>query len=82
MVYLNVYFTALFRPSQTQFMKRLSETQAVEYLGEWSLNPTNVAFLRILSSKLKFVIFCKSDNPIISNYLLSLKTTLTPIVKN
>ncbi|XP_066489504.1 MAP kinase-activating death domain protein isoform X4 [Tiliqua scincoides] len=35
------------RPKQTQFADKLSKTQAVEYFGEWSLNPTNYAFQRI-----------------------------------
>ncbi|XP_060543535.1 MAP kinase-activating death domain protein isoform X6 [Pantherophis guttatus] len=35
------------RPKQTQFAEKLSKTQAVEYFGEWSLNPTNYAFQRI-----------------------------------
>uniref|UniRef100_A0A8D2LYW4 MAP kinase-activating death domain protein n=1 Tax=Varanus komodoensis TaxID=61221 RepID=A0A8D2LYW4_VARKO len=35
------------RPKQTNFADKLSKTQAVEYFGEWSLNPTNYAFQRI-----------------------------------
>nr|XP_047921927.1 MAP kinase-activating death domain protein isoform X19 [Anser cygnoides] len=35
------------RPKQTPFADKLSRTQAVEYFGEWSLNPTNYAFQRI-----------------------------------
>ncbi|XP_062973582.1 MAP kinase-activating death domain protein isoform X2 [Elgaria multicarinata webbii] len=35
------------RPKQTHFADKLSKTQAVEYFGEWSLNPTNYAFQRI-----------------------------------
>uniref|UniRef100_A0A670J3D7 MAP kinase-activating death domain protein n=1 Tax=Podarcis muralis TaxID=64176 RepID=A0A670J3D7_PODMU len=35
------------RPKQTPFADKLSKTQAVEYFGEWSLNPTNYAFQRI-----------------------------------
>ncbi|XP_026563851.1 MAP kinase-activating death domain protein isoform X6 [Pseudonaja textilis] len=35
------------RPKQTPFAEKLSKTQAVEYFGEWSLNPTNYAFQRI-----------------------------------
>ncbi|XP_038263581.1 MAP kinase-activating death domain protein isoform X14 [Dermochelys coriacea] len=35
------------RPKQTAFADKLSRTQAVEYFGEWSLNPTNYAFQRI-----------------------------------
>lgn len=29
------------------FIAKLSSTQSVEYLGEWSLSPSNVAFMRI-----------------------------------
>ncbi|XP_064144245.1 MAP kinase-activating death domain protein isoform X29 [Loxodonta africana] len=35
------------RPRQTPFAGKLSRTQAVEYFGEWILNPTNYAFQRI-----------------------------------
>ncbi|XP_040184182.1 LOW QUALITY PROTEIN: MAP kinase-activating death domain protein [Rana temporaria] len=35
------------RPKATNFSEKLSKTQAVEYFGEWSLNPTNFAFQRI-----------------------------------
>ncbi|KAJ8281000.1 hypothetical protein GJAV_G00062130 [Gymnothorax javanicus] len=35
------------RPKQTSFAEKLSHTQAVEYFGEWSLNPSNLAFQRI-----------------------------------
>ncbi|XP_064191805.1 MAP kinase-activating death domain protein isoform X2 [Anguilla rostrata] len=35
------------RPKQSGFAEKLSHTQAVEYFGEWSLNPTNLAFQRI-----------------------------------
>ncbi|XP_066556827.1 MAP kinase-activating death domain protein isoform X10 [Amia ocellicauda] len=35
------------RPKQSGFAEKLSRTQAVEYFGEWSLNPTNLAFQRI-----------------------------------
>lgn len=35
------------RPRASQFLNRFARTQAVEYLAEWSLQPTNVAFLRI-----------------------------------
>ncbi|XP_029438631.1 MAP kinase-activating death domain protein isoform X5 [Rhinatrema bivittatum] len=35
------------RPKQSSFVEKLSRTQAVEYFGEWSLNPTNYAFQRI-----------------------------------
>ncbi|CAG5097112.1 Oidioi.mRNA.OKI2018_I69.XSR.g14937.t1.cds [Oikopleura dioica] len=32
---------------EDSFISKLSRTQAVEYLGEWSLSPSNVAFMRI-----------------------------------
>ncbi|XP_077317172.1 MAP kinase-activating death domain protein isoform X24 [Lithobates pipiens] len=35
------------RPKATPFSEKLARTQAVEYFGEWSLNPTNFAFQRI-----------------------------------
>ncbi|XP_057551796.1 MAP kinase-activating death domain protein isoform X23 [Hippopotamus amphibius kiboko] len=38
------------RPRQTPFAEKLARTQAVEYLGEWILNPTNHAFQRIHSN--------------------------------
>ncbi|XP_055279979.1 MAP kinase-activating death domain protein isoform X14 [Moschus berezovskii] len=38
------------RPRQTPFAEKLARTQAVEYFGEWILNPTNYAFQRIHSN--------------------------------
>ncbi|XP_037611505.1 MAP kinase-activating death domain protein isoform X15 [Sebastes umbrosus] len=35
------------RPRRSCFADKLSHTQAVEYYGEWALNPTNLAFQRI-----------------------------------
>nr|XP_048284218.1 MAP kinase-activating death domain protein isoform X26 [Myodes glareolus] len=35
------------RPRQTPFAEKLARTQAVEYFGEWILNPSNYAFQRI-----------------------------------
>ncbi|XP_078667955.1 MAP kinase-activating death domain protein-like isoform X9 [Branchiostoma floridae x Branchiostoma belcheri] len=35
------------RGKQTDFIKRLAGTQAVEYFGEWCLAPTNTTFQRI-----------------------------------
>ncbi|XP_062845493.1 MAP kinase-activating death domain protein isoform X3 [Trichomycterus rosablanca] len=35
------------RPRRSSFAEKLSHTQAVEYYGEWALNPTNLAFQRI-----------------------------------
>ncbi|KAM9301923.1 MAP kinase-activating death domain protein [Gastrophryne carolinensis] len=35
------------RPKATCFTEKLARTQAVEFFGEWSLNPTNFAFQRI-----------------------------------
>ncbi|XP_037694476.1 MAP kinase-activating death domain protein isoform X42 [Choloepus didactylus] len=38
------------RPRQTPFAEKLARTQAVEFFGEWILNPTNYAFQRIHNS--------------------------------
>lgn len=35
------------RPRASKFLNTLARTQAVEFLAEWSLTPTNVAFLRV-----------------------------------
>ena len=35
------------RPTKSNFIIRLAKTQAVEFLAEWSLSPSNVAYLRI-----------------------------------
>ncbi|XP_039226062.1 MAP kinase-activating death domain protein isoform X4 [Drosophila yakuba] len=35
------------RPRASQFLNLFARTQAVEFLAEWSLTPTNVAFLRV-----------------------------------
>ncbi|KAL5276579.1 MADD family protein [Megaselia abdita] len=35
------------RPRASKFLNSLARTQAVEFLAEWSLTPTNVAFLRV-----------------------------------
>ncbi|XP_033243507.1 MAP kinase-activating death domain protein isoform X11 [Drosophila miranda] len=35
------------RPRASQFLNQFARTQAVEFLAEWSLTPTNVAFLRV-----------------------------------
>lgn len=35
------------RPRASAFLNEFSKTQAVEFLAEWSLTPTNVAFLRV-----------------------------------
>ncbi|XP_037835691.1 MAP kinase-activating death domain protein isoform X12 [Kryptolebias marmoratus] len=35
------------RPRRSGFADKLSHTQAVEFFGEWALNPTNLAFQRI-----------------------------------
>ncbi|KAK9877674.1 hypothetical protein WA026_019345 [Henosepilachna vigintioctopunctata] len=35
------------RPRTSQFLNRFAKTQAVEFLAEWSLTPTNVAFQRV-----------------------------------
>ncbi|XP_069750425.1 MAP kinase-activating death domain protein isoform X2 [Narcine bancroftii] len=38
------------RPKSSLFTEKLARTQAVEYSGEWSLNPTNYTFQRIHNS--------------------------------
>ncbi|XP_078077483.1 MAP kinase-activating death domain protein [Mustelus asterias] len=38
------------RPKHSLFTEKLARTQAVEYSGEWSLNPTNYTFQRIHNS--------------------------------
>lgn len=38
------------RPRRSAFADKLSHTQAVEFYGEWALNPTNLAFQRIHNS--------------------------------
>ena len=35
------------RPKASPFLTKFVRTQAVEFLAEWSLSPTNVAFLRV-----------------------------------
>ncbi|KAI1309467.1 MAP kinase-activating death domain protein [Halotydeus destructor] len=35
------------RPKASVFLSKFVRTQAVEYLAEWTLSPTNVAFLRV-----------------------------------
>lgn len=35
------------RPRASNFLNKFARTQAVEFLAEWSLQPTNVAFLRV-----------------------------------
>ncbi|KAM8721000.1 hypothetical protein ACLKA7_006953 [Drosophila subpalustris] len=35
------------RPRASSFLNQFARTQAVEFLAEWSLTPTNVAFLRV-----------------------------------
>ena len=35
------------RPRSTTFLTKFAHTQAVEFFAEWSLSPTNVAFLRV-----------------------------------
>ncbi|MEQ2157618.1 hypothetical protein GOODEAATRI_003555 [Goodea atripinnis] len=39
------------RPRRSCFADKLSHTQAVEFYGEWALNPANLAFQRIHNSK-------------------------------
>lgn len=38
------------RPRRSSFADKLSHTQAVEFFGEWALNPSNLAFQRIHNS--------------------------------
>lgn len=40
------------RPRASNFLNSFSRVQAVEFLAEWSLTPTNVAFLRIQTGTL------------------------------
>lgn len=40
------------RPRASNFLNRFARTQAVEFLAEWSLTPTNVAFLRVQTGQL------------------------------
>lgn len=47
------------RPKLSMFTEKLARTQAVEYSGEWSLNPTNYTFQRIHNSKLGRVALLK-----------------------
>lgn len=35
------------RPRNSVFLDRFARTQAVEFLAEWALTPSNVAFLRV-----------------------------------
>lgn len=35
------------RPRKSSFLNKFARTQAVEFLAEWSLTPSNVAFLRV-----------------------------------
>lgn len=60
------------RPRQTPFADKLARTQAVEYFGEWILNPTNYAFQRIHNSESPYLLptsalpyfsFCPPDGP-------------------
>lgn len=48
------------RPRQTPFAEKLARTQAVEYFGEWILNPTNYAFQRIHNSESPFLLLCST----------------------
>lgn len=46
------------RPRKTPFAEKLARTQAVEYFGEWILNPTNYAFQRIHNSEFPDPLHC------------------------
>lgn len=48
------------RPRQTPFAEKLARTQAVEYFGEWILNPTNYAFQRIHNSESPCPVLCST----------------------
>ncbi len=59
------------RPIKSNFIIKLAKTQAIEYLAEWSLYPTNVSYLRIqtgvfdpslIGDKPKW--YCRHLNPI------------------
>jgi hypothetical protein len=59
------------RPIKSNFIIKLAKTQAIEYLAEWSLYPTNVSYLRIqtgvfdpslIGDKPKW--YCRNLNPI------------------
>eukprot|EP00061_Rhincodon_typus_P013106 g39272.t1 len=45
------------RPKLSLFTEKLARTQAVEYAGEWSLNPTNYTFQRIHNKHPQFFRF-------------------------
>lgn len=49
------------RPRQTPFAEKLARTQAVEYFGEWILNPTNYAFQRIHNSESPCPVLCSTS---------------------
>lgn len=51
------------RPRQTPFAEKLARTQAVEYFGEWILNPTNYAFQRIHNSESICPLLCPTFCP-------------------
>ena len=53
------------RPRQTPFAEKLARTQAVEYFGEWILNPTNYAFQRIHNSESPSL--CAAPPPVLSS---------------
>jgi hypothetical protein len=40
------------RPRASHFLNQFARTQAVEFLAEWSLTPTNLAFLRVQTGML------------------------------
>lgn len=59
------------RPRATNFLSRFARTQAVEFLAEWSLTPSNVAFLRVQTGIL--------DPSIIGDKFKWFSHTLSPI---
>uniref|UniRef100_A0ACB8G477 Uncharacterized protein n=1 Tax=Sphaerodactylus townsendi TaxID=933632 RepID=A0ACB8G477_9SAUR len=61
------------------FADKLSKTQAVEYLGEWSLNSTNYAFQRIHNNMLDPALI--GDKPKWYAHQLSIPVSIIEILK-
>jgi hypothetical protein len=59
------------RPRASVFLNRFARTQAVEFLAEWSLTPTNVTFLRVQTGML--------DPMLVGDKAKWFADTLTPI---
>lgn len=58
------------RPRRSSFADKLSHTQAVEFYGEWALNPTNLAFQRIHNSESHLGVY---DNSVSDDYNFKLR---------